>query len=281
MTLKVREDSLVFTHLGLHENPWTSTAIEPAAIYRAAHVQSILNSLSYHVAGRLGCAIIHGPEGVGKTTLGRAIVEAAAAQGHAIAMISLMPDSARPTHYRYCSAIAEQLGLQHKRDELSVQRALRDFALQQNRSGKTVMVLYDDAQYMVPTAIDVVLTLHNMLASGGDEFLFQNLLVGTSPQIFAPLKSGKAGARALHSRIVSVGELKPLSVEEAKEFLHARVRAFGGSHLFINDDVIAEIHRISGGIPAQLCRYANEACLSASARNRVFENVTYDDVSLN
>ena len=156
---------------------------------------------------RVGFIAITGEVGTGKTTLLRTLFDALDDQRYRLALIfnpCLSPSG-------LLQAITKEFGLRTQRRTVSaLVEDLNGFLLDENRAGRTPVLVIDEAQNLDPEVLEQVRLLSN-LETERDK-LIQIVLVG-QPELDHLLE--RRELRQLAQRIVVRSRLKPLDQMEA------------------------------------------------------------------
>ena len=125
---------------------------------------------------------------------------------------------------------------------------ITDFVLAQQRNGKRVLLILDEAQNLAFEALEELRMLSNIVV--GKTMALQSFLLG-QPQFRATLGSPRLDQ--LRQRVTAAYHLGPLSEAETRAYIEHRLRRadWKGDPQFA-DDCFPLIYRNTGGVPRQI-----------------------------
>jgi general secretion pathway protein A len=134
--------------------------------------------------------------------------------------------------------------------------ALNRFLIERRRAGSRAVLIVDEAQNLSPATLEQVRLLSNFETPSGK--LLQILLVG-QPELGAVL--ARPELRQLRQRISLRCAIRPLTAQEAREYLWSRLRRAGATdpELF-SERAVKRIAEYTGGIP-RLINIVADHCL--------------------
>jgi len=144
-----------------------------------------------------------------------------------------------------------------------------EFLIDQYSKGISCMLLIDEAQNMTRDMLLLVQHLFNF--STNTEFLIQIALFA-QPELQHRLNRLKS----LQSRM-SIAKLKPFDLDQTREMMQFRWTVAGGKELPFDGDAIAQIYRITEGVPRLIVKLANESLIKTAVEGR--KTVTKDLVT--
>ncbi|MCP4417955.1 MAG: AAA family ATPase [Chloroflexi bacterium] len=143
-------------------------------------------------------------------------------------------------------------------------RNFETYLLNQFQDGISPILLIDEAQNLTH---DTLKTIHHLFNfSTRNEFLIQIALFG-QPELHKRI----ARFKSLSSRMY-MAKLEPFNLQQTKEMMQFRWTVAGGQELPFNQQAIAEIYRLTGGIARDICKLVNETLLRAAIENRQVVN---------
>jgi general secretion pathway protein A len=243
---------------GLQANPFNLSP-DPRYLLLTPPAEEALACLTYGIQKRSGFILLTGEVGTGKTTLIHKLLGWLKAQGlpTAYSFNSLL-DSAQLFEF-----LLADLGLA-KANEGSKTRALLElynFLLERFRSGRTTVLIIDEAQNLSRELLEEIRLLTNFETA--TEKLLQVVLVG-QPELEAKIRQPEL--RALRQRVALQAKLYPLTAEETGQYVARRLQVAGANGTTIFDaTAIAAIYRHSDGIPRVINVLCEHALVSAFA----------------
>jgi len=246
---------------GLSEKPFAITP-DPRYLYLSERHAEALAHLLYGINESGGFIQLTGEVGTGKTTMVRTLLSQL--PQHADVAVILNP---RVTPAEFLLTICEELGVAlAPEDRDSVKQmvdALNRRLLEAHALGRRVVVIVDEAQNLSPEVLEQVRLLTNLETP--TQKLLQIILIG-QPELRVLLE--RNDLRQLAQRITGRYHLSPLSSDETKAYVSHRLRVAGGGGTEIFTlGALAEIHRLSSGIPRVINVCADRALLGAYTRD--------------
>jgi general secretion pathway protein A len=256
-------DSLYLTHFGLKEAAFNITP-DPAFLYLSSSHREGLAQLSYGVQARKGFIVLTGEVGTGKTTLIHALLRDLGGSTQTALIFSTITSPLDLLRF-----VCEEFGLT---DSKSPQQEMHDyltsvneFLLARYRAGSNCALIIDEAQNLSSEVLESIRLLSNFETP--KDKLLQILLVG-QPELAARLNSPML--RQLKQRVTLRHHLRPLSIEECRDYIVNRLRSAGkekgevfGSH------ALEAIYQYAGGIPRLINVLCDNAMLTAFALEKL------------
>jgi general secretion pathway protein A len=206
---------------GLQRQPFAVTP-DPSLLYMSRVHREALATIVYGIETRKGFIVCTGEVGTGKTTIVRAIFDQAASESFEI-IYSFAPQISPLEMAIYiCRELNED-------DPLSVFTALPRLQwklLEIFESGKTVVLMIDEAQLLPPETLEFLRLLSNFETDR--EKLIQTVLVG-QPELDNTL--ARRDMRQVNQRVALRARLAPLSLNESIEYVEHRLLASGAEDL--------------------------------------------------
>jgi type II secretory pathway predicted ATPase ExeA len=241
---------------GLREKPFRKTP-DPRYLFLNETYEEALERLLFAVE-EMELALLTGEVGSGKTLLTRALVDRAGDR-YEVGMV-LNP---RLSPRQFLRTAASELGVLaprfHSSDLLDQIHAR---LLELDAGGRSALLIVDEAHLIPgkPTFEEIRLLTNFQL---DDRNLVAIVLVG-QPELRERLRHRTY--RALTQRIGVSFDLRPLAVEDAREYLAHRVGVAGGARALFTEEAVARLHEASGGIPRVLNQLATQALIEGMAR---------------
>ena len=244
-------------HFDLREKPFAMTP-DPRFLFLSRTHEEALAHLRYGLEQRVGFIAITGEIGTGKTTLLRTLFNDLDEQRFRLALIfnpCLTPAG-------LMQAIVKEFGLHTRRRTVSALiEELNGFLLEENRAGRTPVLVIDEAQNLAVEVLEQIRLLSN-LETERDK-LIQIVLVG-QPELDNLL--GRHELRQLAQRIVVKTRLQPLDREETEAYVESRLRVAGAPRPLFDAAALAAVYRHTGGFPRLINILCDRALLAAFAQ---------------
>jgi general secretion pathway protein A len=241
---------------GLNEKPFAITP-DPRYLYLSERHAEALAHLLYGINEAGGFIQLTGEVGTGKTTVVRTLLSRV--PHHADVAVILNP---RVTPVEFLLTICEELGLGiADADRDSVKQmvdALNRRLLSAHAEGRRIIVIVDEAQNLSADVLEQVRLLTNLETP--TQKLLQIILIG-QPELRELLD--RTELRQLAQRITGRYHLEPLSREETLGYVRHRLRVAGAVEDIFTPSALAEVHRLSGGIPRVINVTCDRALLGA------------------
>ena len=236
----------------LKEKPFQNTP-DPRYLYLSGQHEDALMKLSYVITQGLGCGMLTGVFGCGKTLLGRAILNGLGTDRVRSAFIT-NPSVSEPAEL--LRAVVRGLNpqaLPEKKTELladSMLEKLNNILLDNTREGKQNIVIIDEAHTIEDGRIfeQLRLILNFQLE---DRFLLTLLILG-QPE----LRDKVDASKPLDQRVAVRCHLDALKEDEVGNYINHRLKVAGredpaGNQVFSSEAVKA-IFQHTGGIPRRI-----------------------------
>jgi general secretion pathway protein A len=234
---------------GFKEPPFALTP-NPAFLYLSSSHQEAFAHLLFAIESRAGFIELSGEVGTGKTTIIRTLLNQLDPETHRTALI-FNPTLSPLGLFR---EISGDFGLPAAGTDLQeLHQALNAFLLEENRAGRTVVLVIDEAQNLSIEVLEQIRLISNLETDRSK--LIQIVLVG-QPELRTLL--ARPELRQLDQRITVRYHLKPMDFPDSCDYIRHRIRfAAGGSEpLGFSPGAVQKIFRFSGGLP----RLINSAC---------------------
>ena len=247
---------MYLSFFGLNEKPFAITP-DPRYLYLSERHAEALAHLLYGINESGGFIQLTGEVGTGKTTVVRTLLSRV--PHHADVAVILNP---RVTPVEFLLTICEELGLgMADADRDSVKQmvdALNRRLLAAHAGGRRIIVIVDEAQNLSAEVLEQVRLLTNLETP--TQKLLQIILIG-QPELRELLD--RTELRQLAQRITGRYHLEPLSREETRGYIRHRLRVAGAAGEIFTPAALAEVHRLSTGIPRVINVTCDRALLGA------------------
>jgi type II secretory pathway predicted ATPase ExeA len=249
-------------YYGFAEKPFSLTP-DPKYLYRSQSHADAFDLLQYAIRRREGFVVVTGDIGTGKTTLCRALLEQIDRTTFTALVLNPFLSEAD-----LLKRILQDFGV-ISREELKAGRlagvtkqelidALYDFLLALIPLKAGAVLIIDEAQNLPLPVIEQIRILSNLETD--KEKLLQIILVGQL-NLGTLLRSPEL--RQLDQRVSIRYELKPLDPDSVAAYVAHRLTIAGGSaSVAFLPKALAQVHRLSGGIPRLINLICDRALLA-------------------
>src|ERR1700730_3991676 len=258
-------------YYGFAEKPFSLTP-DPKYLYRSQSHAGAFDLLQYAIRRREGFVVVTGDIGTGKTTLCRALLEQI--DRTTFTALVLNPFLSEEDLLK---RILQDFGV-ISREELMAGRMVRvskqdlidtlyDFLLGLMPFEASAVLIIDEAQNLPLQVLEQIRILSNLETDKAK--LLQIILVG---QLNLQTLLRSPELRQLDQRVSIRYELEPLDAETVAAYVAHRLTIAGGSaSVAFTAKALADVHRLSGGIPRLINLICDRALLAGfSARgNRI------------
>ncbi len=249
---------------GFREKPFHVTA-DPSFLYPSQEHQEAMAHLTYGIQQRVGFLMITGEVGTGKTTLCKALLDKLPGETKTALVLNpaLNPTELLQTIARDFGILRGKTGVASGRGRVSRGKLItliEQFLLKQAATGKSAVVIIDEAQALSPSALEQVRLLSTVETVKSK--LLQIVLIG-QPELAEKLDRDRH-LRALNDRISVRYNIQPLSAEEeVGAYIRHRLRAARGKRPpTFTPEAISAIARLSGGVPRRINRLCDQVLLA-------------------
>jgi type II secretory pathway predicted ATPase ExeA len=234
---------------GLRAKPF-SIAPQAEFLYPSRRHRLALELLHYGLATRAPFVVVTGEIGTGKTTLLRHLL------GKLDASVAVA--SVARAHGGYANLLrwtADAFGLETAgADEFALEKRVLEHVEAQQRLGRAVALVVDEAQGLTAGALEKLRLLSNVDAGG--EAPFQVVLAG---QRGLRERLQEPGLAQLAQRVVVDYHLEPLERDELAPYVRHRLHVAGAAESLFDDEACEALHAHTGGVPRLvnlLCDFA-------------------------
>ncbi|MSR77225.1 MAG: DUF2075 domain-containing protein [Candidatus Omnitrophica bacterium] len=238
---------------GLKEKPFQNTCDPRFLCYSEQHEEA-LTRLKYVVESHLGCAVLTGIFGSGKTLIAQALLDVLKSDKYTTAFIF----NPQLSSVELLKEIVYQLGVH---DHLSDQKTdllhrLTEILNDNYAEGRHVVVIVDEAHLIEDRAIFEELRLL-LNFQKRDKFLLTLILAG-QPE----LREKISNLKPFDQRVAVRFHLKGLKLDETQKYILHRVKVAGVSRAIFSEDSFKTIHESTGGLPRRINQVCDLALLT-------------------
>jgi len=252
---------------GLESRPFDISPDPRFLFMTPQHARAVAN-IKFALMNRDSFVIITGEIGIGKTTVLNAVLEELGPE-----YVTAKLTHTTLTHIELLQALLSEFGMpNYTKKKVLLLDTLRDFFLQQNKQGKHIVIIVDEAQNLSAPALEELRLLSCI--DTADRKIVSIVLTGQrglDDVVDSP------GLRQLRQRARLRQRLEALCEEDTFEYIKYRLAVSGGdADDIFDEEAIKEVHRLAFGIP----RLINTLCDTAMMSSMVEENdkVTLDTV---
>jgi len=245
----------------LTDKPFNLTP-SPRYLYLGEVHKEALASLTYGVVERKGFIVLTGEVGSGKTTMVQALLAHLDENVETVYVSNPMLSNKDFMDYLACSAFKRKVRFKSKADFLmEFEKFLKDCL----RNQRIFLLIVDEAQRLSFSLLEEIRLLSNMETA--DEKLINIFLVG-QPELNEKLTEPRC--RALLQRVSVRHHIRPLDLNETKEYLMTRLKIAGAPHgeKIFPKPTIKVIHQYSEGYPRMINILADNTLLLGYSRGK-------------
>lgn len=235
-------------HFALREEPF-GVSPDPRFFFETAQHREALATLDYAIRQRRGFALLTGRAGLGKTSVLVQLLKRL--EGQAETAYLPHPYFDRST---VLESILISLGLESTPSPAQNYRRFYEYLTETHRTGKTCVVIFDEAQDLNRDTLEAIRMLSNFETPA--EKLVQIVLAG-QPRLAETLK--QPDCEQIRQRLNMIARLTPLNRREVQDYIAHRLKTAGTSASLFAPDAIQAIASASDGVP----RNVNTICFNS------------------
>jgi putative secretion ATPase (PEP-CTERM system associated) len=243
-------------HFGLTGQPFQLTPDARFWFDSRTH-RKAMAYLGYGLAQGEGFITVTGEIGAGKSTLvAHLMANIDRARLNAISLVSTQVEGDDMLRL-----VAQGLGVDTRAVEKSrLLDAVEQRLEEELRAGKRTLLVVDEAQNLPVSALEELRMLSNFQVQG--RALIQIVLLG-QPEFRDKLAS--PGLEQLRQRVIATHHLDAMGADEVESYIrHRLTRVDWQGNPEFEPEALAEIHRLSGGIPRRVNQLAHRLMLQAA-----------------
>lgn len=243
---------------GLTTLPFELSPDPKYLLMTASHKEALAN-LQYGISARKSLTLITGEAGTGKTTIVHAALSSPACRNARIVHLS----NSMLTREEFVQFLATsfELSKEAAASKTVLLRELEDELKKRRAAGITTALVIDEAQCLERELLEEIRLLSNIETP--TEKLLPLILVG-QPEFAERLNL--VSLRQLKQRVALRCQLSTLTAAETAAYIAGRIRISGGeASIMFTRDAVAEVHRLSGGVPRTISVICDNALVNAYA----------------
>ncbi len=251
-------------YFGLTSSPFT-IAPDPNYLYMSPQHRDALAHLLYGIQGNGGFVMLTGDIGTGKTTLCRCMLKHASEDTDIAFILNPTLNSEE-----LLASICDELHIDYDKLHLSIKLlsdAIYHHLLNSHAAGRNTVLIIDEAQNLNPGVLEQMRLLTNLETN--EKKLLQIVMLG-QPELRQLIE--RPELKQLAQRITARFHLSPLKLSETQHYISHRIAVAGHKKVAhrpdpIPNELFAQIHHLSGGVPRLINIICDRALLGAYARN--------------
>src|ERR1035437_7021452 len=236
------------SHFSLREEPFGVTP-DRRFFFRTGQHHEAIATLFYAIQQRRGFALLVGRAGLGKTTVLFTLVQLLKGQAQIAFLANPYYDRAT-----VLDSILASLGLEPAASLAANHKLFYQYLLKTHSAGKTLVVIFDEAQDLSRDTLEAIRMLSNFEAPDGK--LVQIVLSG-QPRLAETLN--RPDCEQIRQRFNAIARLEPLTGREVQDYMAHRLQTAGGANAPFTPGAIGTIASASAGVP----RNVNTICFNS------------------
>lgn len=235
----------ILKYWSLYTSPFKNLP-DPHFFYCSQNCRNALNQIIYTIRNRLGCAMLTGDPGVGKTTISNLIIKKLPESSFKIALFSNpLLNSMELLHLILAELNIDRIPNTKSEIYTILLNQLKEYKKHQ----RIIILIFDEAQLLSEKLMEEIELLIDLRKK--HRFLITLLLVGQTK-----LKESIENNKLLKQRIDIECSLEPFDFSDTNKYLLFRQKKAGSEKNVFAMDAVNSIYDYSNGIP----RAINHVC---------------------
>jgi general secretion pathway protein A len=244
----------LISRYGLTEPPFALSP-DPRFLYLTPQHHRALAYTRFSIDDRAGLSVIYADVGHGKSTLARRIYDLYRSEENYDVVLLTNPDLS--SSLQLLKRITDTVDLPRRRTKLDQMQEFENYLVDKYAAGRNVVLIVDEAQLLVGPQFELIRQFTNFESASAK--LIQIVLIGQNN-----LRNKLKLKRALLSRAASISTLDPLTPEETKGLIEFRLAVAGSKNPLYEEETIAEIQKITKGVPREIVKRCRTSLLVAA-----------------
>ena len=252
---------MYLSYYELKAKPFEMTS-DPAFLWVGEKHQEVLAEMTYAIFEDKGLLVLTGDVGTGKTTLINALISNL---GDDVTYARISNPGLDTLEFFSFIAVAFQMARVHYRSKGEFLIDFEEFLKRSHEQNKNVLLIIEEAQNLSFELLEEIRLISNL--EFADEKLINIFLVG---QTGLNEKLNDPRGRPLKQRIKNSFQIRPLDLEDTREYLATRLKIAGakkGTDIF-STDAIEAIYQYSEGYPRIINRLADNVLLLGYSKEK-------------
>lgn len=255
--IKVHDRRVYNEFFGLAEIPFRITP-DPRFLWYSPQHRNVKAKIIYHIQSRKGPVYVFADVGTGKTSIAKRVREELGEDKTKKVVFAFAPNL--KTSNAFLRFVMNEFGVKTDRNYASSLKNFEQYLVDQYKAGISPVLLVDESQNVT---LDMLRLIHHLFNfSTNTEFLIQVALFGQN-ELHEKIKRYES----LKSRMAPA-KLDPLDLEETRQMMEFRWQVAGGSRFPFDAEAMAEIFRLTGGNPREICKLCDATLLRAFVDKR-------------
>lgn len=249
-------------HFGFREAPFADS-VNPAFFFRTEAHEDTFLKMRRCVDEHIAIGLTTAPSGTGKTLLTRILISELDPRTTEAILILAYPGMKQVGFVREMAVELGITGLGPRAMLHEIMGAIQDTIVDLHRAGRKLVIIIDECHFLEFEALQMIRTLSNIEVP--ERKLVTLLLFGEESFL---AKADRPEFASIFNRMFVRARLRPLTGEEAGEYIRFRCLISGGRPDLFPDAFVAEVHRRSRGIPREINRLCHHALCEGARLGR-------------